>query len=80
MSTSVLPRLSHRDRAVLRAIAADRCTVTDDTCHSLTIDGVCFCDQFVGVRLADVGLVEASGPAPLRPHLTDAGRSLLTAA
>ncbi|ALE73197.1 MULTISPECIES: hypothetical protein [unclassified Pseudonocardia] len=80
MSTTIRPLLSHRDRAVLRAIAADRCTVTDGECHSLTIDGVCFCDQFAGVRLADDGLVEASGAAPLRPHLTDAGRSLLAAA
>ena len=80
MSTTGLPRLSGRDRAVLRAIAADRCTVADDTCHSLTIDGLCFCEQFAGVRLADAGLVEASGPAPLRPHLTEAGRSLLAAA
>ena len=80
MSTSVLPQLSNRDRAVLRAIAADRCTVTDDAGHALTVDGLCFCDQFAGVRLASAGLVAVSGPAPLRPRLTAAGRTLLGAA
>jgi hypothetical protein len=80
MSTSILPTLSYRDRAVLRAIAADRCTVTDDAGHALTIDGLSFCDQFAGVRLADAGLVAVSGPVPLRPRLTAAGRMMLAAA
>jgi hypothetical protein len=80
MSTSILPTLSYRDRAVLRAIAEDRCTVTDDAGHALTIDGLSFCDQFAGVRLADAGLVAVSGPAPLRPRLTAAGRMMLAAA
>jgi hypothetical protein len=72
MSTPILPELSDRDRAVLRAIAAGRCGVTDDTRHALTIDGLCFCDQFAGVRLADAGLVTVAGPVP-RPQLTTAG-------
>lgn len=76
MSTSTLDQLSDRDRAVLRAIAAGRCAVTDDARHTLTIDGLCFCDQFAGVRLADAGLVTVAGPAP-RPQLTAAGRSIL---
>jgi hypothetical protein len=80
MTSSVLPPLSSRDRAVLRAIAADRCTVTDDAGHALTVDGLCFCDQFAGVRLAGAGLVAVSGPVPLRPRLTAAGRSVLAAA
>jgi hypothetical protein len=80
MTTSVLPQLSNRDRAVLRAIAADRCTVTDETGHALTVDGLCFCDQFAGVRLAHAGLVDVTGPTPLRLRLTAAGRSMLAAA
>ena len=80
MSTSVLPRVNGRDRALLRAIAAGRCTVTDDSCHSLTVDGLCFCDQFAAVRLNEAGLVEASGQGPIRPCLTITGRSLLATA
>jgi hypothetical protein len=79
MRTSVLPQLSNRDRAVLRAIAADRCTVADDNGHALAIDGLCFCDQFAGPRLVDAGLVTVAGSAS-RPRLTDAGRSILAAA
>ena len=79
MTTSTLPAFSNRDRAVLRAIAADRCTVTDDAGQALTVDGVFFCDQFAGVRLANAGLVSVSGPAPLRPRLTAAGAATLAA-
>jgi len=67
--------LSHRDRAVLRAVAAGRCTVS--TIGVLAVDGLGCCDQFVGRRLAAAGLIAAgSGPA----HLTTAGRALLEAA
>jgi hypothetical protein len=79
MRTAVLPQLSNRDRAVLRAIAADRCTVADNTGHALAIDGLCFCDQFAGIRLVDAGLVTVAGSAS-RLRLTDAGRSILAAA
>ena len=79
MRTADLPQLSNRDRAVLRAIAADRCTVADDSGHALAIDGLCFCDQFAGIRLVDAGLVTVAGTAP-RPRLTEAGRSILAAA
>ena len=79
MRTAVLPQLSNRDLAVLRAIAAERCTVADDTGHALAVDGLCFCDQFAGVRLVDAGLVTVAGSAS-RPRLTDAGRSILAAA
>jgi hypothetical protein len=79
MRTAVLPQLSSRDRAVLRAIAADRCTVADDAGHALAIDGLCFCDQFAGIRLVDAGLVTVTGSAS-RPRLTAAGRTILAAA
>ncbi|MFC5993588.1 hypothetical protein ACFQE5_05075 [Pseudonocardia hispaniensis] len=80
MSGSVLPQLSGRDRALLRAIDADRCTVSDDHGTALTVDGLSFCDQFAGVRLVEAGLIAASGRSPLRPHLTPVGRTLLEVA
>jgi hypothetical protein len=64
---------------VLRAIAANRCTVADDTGHALAIDDLCFCDQFAGIRLVDAGLVTVAGSAS-RLRLTDARRSILAAA
>lgn len=67
--------LSHRDRAVLRAVAAGRCTVS--TIGVLAVDGLGCCDQFVGRRLANAGLIDA-GPGPA--HLTASGRALLEAA
>jgi hypothetical protein len=79
MRATVLPRISNRDRAVLLAIAADRCTVANDTGQALAIDGLCFCDQFAGTRLIDAGLVTVT-ESPSRPRLTEAGRSILAAA
>jgi hypothetical protein len=67
--------LSYRDRAVLRAVAAGRCTVS--AIGVLAVDGLGCCDQFVGRRLAAAGLIAADpGPA----HLTDTGRALVEAA
>jgi hypothetical protein len=77
MGTAYLRQLSGRDRAVLRAVAADRCTVADDTGNALAIDGLCFCDQFAGTRLVDAGLVTC---AASQMRLTDAGRSIFAAA
>jgi hypothetical protein len=67
--------LSYRDRAVLRAVAAGRCTVS--SIGVLAVDGLGCCDQFVGRRLAAAGLL-APGPGPAR--LTASGRALLEAA
>ncbi|MGH8963716.1 MAG: hypothetical protein ACRDXB_00030 [Actinomycetes bacterium] len=67
--------LSHRDRAVLRAVAAGRCTVAAGAV--LAVDGMGCCDQFVGHRLTTAGLI-ATGPGPA--HLTSDGRALLEAA
>jgi hypothetical protein len=68
--------LSHRDRAVLRAVAAGRCTISA-VGSQLAVDGMGYCDQFVGRRLAVAGLI-AAGPGPA--HLTSTGRALLEAA
>ena len=76
MGTAELRQLSGRDRAVLRAVAADRCTV-DETGRALAVDGLCFCDQFAGTRLLDAGLITC---AASQMRLTDAGRSILAAA
>jgi hypothetical protein len=68
--------LSSRDRAVLRAVAAGRCTISAVGC-ALAVDGMGCCDQFVGRRLTNAGLIAATpGPA----HLTADGRALLEAA
>ncbi|MGM1062844.1 hypothetical protein [Saccharothrix sp. Mg75] len=66
--------LTHRDRAVLRAVAEGRCAYTAGT---LFVDGVRCCDQFVGPRLARAGLIaDRAGTA----GLTADGRALLDAA
>jgi hypothetical protein len=75
-TTSTVP-LSHRDRAVLRAVAAGRCAVADAIGVALVVDGLPCCDQQVGTRLAAAGLIgAAAGPA----MLTATGRALLEAA
>lgn len=71
--------LTHRDRAILRAVAAGRCQFTGGPCAALTIDGLSCCDQFAGPRLTQAGLILAGGNAgPAR--LTETGRALLEAA
>jgi hypothetical protein len=68
--------LSRRDVAVLRAVAAGRCAMSAVSGGSLTVDGLCCCDQFVGLRLASAGLIAAGPPSgPVR--LTAAARTLL---
>ncbi|WP_219417058.1 hypothetical protein [Pseudonocardia nigra] len=77
MSTSTTNTLSHRDRAVLRAVAAGRCAIADAIGVALVVDGLACCDQHVGARLARAGLIgAAAGPA----RLTATGRALLDAA
>jgi hypothetical protein len=73
MSATTSTALSPRDRAVLRAVAAGRCTISTGT---LVVDGLCFCDQFVGPRLTQAGLI-ATGTGPAT--LTTRGKALLAA-
>ncbi len=75
-ATTVAP-LTHRDRAVLRAVAAGRCEATAGA--FLIIDGLGLSDQFAGARLAAAGLI-AVGPQPGRARLTASGQALLAAA
>lgn len=69
--------ISHRDRSVLRAVAAGRCAMSAGACPALTVDGLCCSDQFAGARLAGAGLISATQGAV---SLTDTGRALLDAA
>lgn len=71
--------LTYRDRAILRAVAAGRCQITGGSCVALVIDGLSCCDQFVGPRLAQAGLIEA-GAQQEPARLTESGRALLEAA
>lgn len=72
--------LSHRDRAVLRAVAAGRCEISDPAAVSLVIDGMCVCDQLVGPCLARAGLIATNGSRPGPARLTPSGQALLEAA
>jgi hypothetical protein len=72
--------LSHRDRAVLRAVAAGRCQISGGACTALTVDGLSCCDQFVGIRLTQAGLIATPGQRPEPARLTESGRMLLDAA
>jgi hypothetical protein len=74
------PTLSHRDLAVLQAVADGRCEVSDATGGSLAVDGLYCCDQFVGPRLARAGLIVAAGRRPGPARLTPSGRAVLAAA
>jgi hypothetical protein len=75
---SISTALSHRDRAVLRAVAAGRCETSGDSGCPLIIDGLGFCDQFAGARLTSAGLIIA-GPRPGPARLTAFGRAVLEA-
>jgi hypothetical protein len=66
--------LSHRDRAVLRAVAAGRCVRAGLQGMALLVDGLCCADQFAGPRLAAAGLIAAS---TTELALTPAGRAAI---
>jgi hypothetical protein len=78
MNATTTP-LSQRDRAVLRAVAADCCEISEMFGRNLVIDGVWFTDQFAGTRLTEAGLIIA-GPLGGPARLTASGRALLEAA
>ena len=77
MSATTISPISHRDRAVLRAVAAGRCRIAG-VC--LSIDGLSCCDQFAAMRLTQAGLIAAAGPEPQPARLTPSGQALLAAA
>ncbi|HEX6346620.1 hypothetical protein [Umezawaea sp.] len=63
---------SHRDIALLRAVAAGRVTMAPGSEPDLFVDGIACCDQVAATRLARIGLVEPAGPAALG-HRVPAG-------
>ncbi|MFC5951747.1 hypothetical protein ACFQH9_26140 [Pseudonocardia lutea] len=68
------PSLSHRDRAVLRAVEAGRVRLSGGS--ALVVDGLFLADPFAAPRLTDAGLIaDADGAVAL----TDSGRALLAA-
>lgn len=69
--------LSHRDRAVLRAVAGGRCRRSREIGTPLLVDGVYCADQLVGQRLAAAGLIADGRGAPT---ITATGRAILAAA
>ncbi|MFY9807891.1 MAG: hypothetical protein WCC38_13010 [Pseudonocardiaceae bacterium] len=79
MNANASSQLSQRDRAVLRAVDAGRCEISERFGGSLVIDGVWFSDQFAGLRLTEAGLIVA-GPLGGPARLTASGRALLEAA
>ncbi|CCH33366.1 hypothetical protein ABZ816_18420 [Actinosynnema sp. NPDC047251] len=73
--------LTHRARAMLRAIAAGRAEVTHSQEPDLRVDGLLCSDQATTRQLAHAGLVrpvELNGHGQWSPaELTPAGRALL---
>jgi hypothetical protein len=74
--------LSHRARAMLRAVAAGRAVMSSSCEPDLFIDGVPCCDQMAAHALAHGGYIRpASEDADRVPAvLTDAGRAVLAPA
>jgi hypothetical protein len=60
MSTA---QLSHRDRAILRAVAAGTAELIGGAHPDLLVGGRCCSDQMAAHRLARAGLITGAGPA-----------------
>ncbi len=60
MSTA---QLSHRDRAILRAVAGGTAELIGGAQPDLLLGGRCCCDQMAARRLARAGLITGAGPA-----------------
>lgn len=75
--------LSHRDRAILRAVAGGTAELIVSVEPDLFLDGRCCSDQLAARRLARAGLISAAGPAAsgqrVLARLTPAGHRLLVA-
>ncbi len=77
-ATTTIP-LSYRDRAVLRAVAAGRCEISETFGGNLVSAGGGATDLCAAPRRPVPGLNRA-GPFGGRPRLTGSGRALLEAA
>jgi len=76
MTTTTCEPLSHRDRAVLRAVAGGRCKHSGEAGMPLLIDGFYCSDQLAGIRLAAAGLI-ATGTGKRATTITASGRAAL---
>lgn len=57
--------LSHRDRAILRAVAGGTAELIGGAQPDLLVGGRCCCDQMAAHRLAKAGFIAGAGPATL---------------
>ena len=75
--------LSHRDRAILRAVAGGTAELIGGSEPDLFVDGRYCCDQMAAHRLAKAGLITGASPAALGQRvparLTPAGHQELLA-
>lgn len=76
--------LSHRDRAILRAVEVGTAELLAGVDPALFLDGRCCSDQVAARHLAATGLIIAAGDAAVgqrvRARLSPAGRRVLDAA
>ena len=75
--------LTHRDRAILRAVAAGSAELVAGAEPDMYLDGLACSDQFAAHRLVHAGLIAALGPARTgqrsAARLTAHGAELLAA-
>jgi len=57
--------LSHRDRAILRAVGRGRAEIVVGAEPDLFLDGRCCSDQMAAHRLVRAGLIVAAGPGAI---------------
>lgn len=78
MGVRTTPELSHRDRAILRAVARGTAELLVGVEPDLFVEGRCCSDQPAARRLAHAGLITAVAPASpgqrVAARLTTAGR------
>jgi hypothetical protein len=55
--------LTHRDRAILRAVAGGTAELLGGSQPDLLVGGLCCCDQMAARRLAHAGLIAGARPA-----------------
>jgi hypothetical protein len=78
---ATLSVLTHRDRAIQRAVAAGSAQLVAGAKSDMYLDGRACSDQFAAHRLVRAGLIAAIGPARTGQHiaarLTAVGAALL---
>ncbi len=84
MDTRLDVELSHRDRAILRAVADGSAELLVGAEPDLFVEGRCCTDQLAVHRLARAGLIVATAPASpgqrVTARLTVAGQTLVACA